>query len=835
MVDGPPNPTTLYSNIKFLNDFPEIIVSHKKYPETFDEKIVFKKYIETIDNQNPYDCIKREEEIDPNIIEGAILNKGNSRKDKQKLRHIRNNLKRNKGKNVVFYSHSANLEVYDEKNIIRVSRVYVHRESIGAASFDRDMRGQIYNKQFYDVDIVASHPSILYNVANENNWPCDNLKSYIDNRDSWLVEVSRFYNVDKDVAKEIFNRLCYGGKIDTWIKDYKIKVKKNKNLEFLKLFEHDVANLAHLVWDKHPVYHKIAKTSFENKKNAQRYWKNEKYTAISAFLGDLEFDLLIITSDFFEKNGYPMQAYIHDGGLLKKNPAKENFPDDLIPRALIHIKERTNYDIGLKIKKMVEIDNSNVKEELKIYGNDIIIDEDFAAEVFCDVMKDNIVYTDEQIFVYHEGIWSNKNVDVKKLVHIHKKSLVFNHMSKDDRLLTANYGGNKKTINDMLYFVSNHCSKSNFFTKNFSSGFGKLLFRDNLYYDMDTRESGTADNTIMFFDKIDRDYPIKNEDDIIYVNQKLFIDPYSRPDHGLRLKQEIALAIHGGYYNREQIVQNVGITNAGKSMHGQILKGSFDGYIDTVDFDALLEDNKKSSERAFDNMIGLFRKRINIIDEIYDNKRYDHVKIKKLASGGAPIKIRHLFQDKSVMYAALCVFFTWANHNIKTNAKAGDMAINKRLPGNLEADVRFEKNAKNNTYSKEIDYDLTEKLKTDRYLNAYLYVIMDAYTELKNNNFSVVQPDGFIDQCDTENMPFSKIFEENFEKCDDSRGISLEFIAKQLNMDKKQVKLNLQNIGCDVDVKASFRDDNLDRKMTRMWLPYYQLKEDPDEPDQLGN
>lgn len=74
-------------------------------------------------------------------------------------------------------------------------------------------------------------------------------------------------------------------------------------------------------------------------------------------------------------------------------------------------------------------------------------------------------------------------------------------------------------------------------------------------YDFDTHQFyDSFDSKFCLFASIPRIKPIRNDEDIDFLNTMLFANPFKDPNMGQRLKEELSLALHGGYYQRRQFI-----------------------------------------------------------------------------------------------------------------------------------------------------------------------------------------------------------------------------------------------------------------------------------------
>lgn len=154
-----------------------------------------------------------------------------------------------------------------------------------------------------------------------------------------------------------------------------------------------------------------------------------------------------------------------------------------------------------------------------------------------------------QIINYDDttGIYSDDDVLLNVAIGKFQEELVSN--DKMD-FKFYDFHGDYHKRRTMIKLLPEVCRVENFFDYDrIKTGFGKLLFKDGVY-DIETDTFiDSFDCKYTFFHRINRTKPERNEEIMKELEQKLFKDPYIDEDHGLRLKQIIALAIHGGHLN----------------------------------------------------------------------------------------------------------------------------------------------------------------------------------------------------------------------------------------------------------------------------------------------
>lgn len=129
-------------------------------------------------------------------------------------------------------------------------RVYPDK-SCGLTSFRRKIRNTLINDLYYDFDLKNAHPTILRNLCKSNGIPHPQLEKYCDQRNEILQEVQSKFNVSKDVAKELFIRICYSGTFQSWCIENGISA-EHSGYDFASLFENEIQIIAKRIKKENP-------------------------------------------------------------------------------------------------------------------------------------------------------------------------------------------------------------------------------------------------------------------------------------------------------------------------------------------------------------------------------------------------------------------------------------------------------------------------------------------------------------------------------------------------------------------------------------------------------
>lgn len=135
-------------------------------------------------------------------------------------------------------------------------------KSLGLSAIRREVRNALINGLYYDCDIKNAQPEIIRNLCENNNIPCPIIKRYCNDRPALLQQVQDEYVVSRDIAKDLFIRLCFFGSFVGWCLENKITDKPP--LEFITLFERELKDIADNVKKENPTLWETARKKKED-------------------------------------------------------------------------------------------------------------------------------------------------------------------------------------------------------------------------------------------------------------------------------------------------------------------------------------------------------------------------------------------------------------------------------------------------------------------------------------------------------------------------------------------------------------------------------------------
>ena len=149
---------------------------------------------------------------------------------------------------------------YTKKSLF--GRIYANY-GIGMTSFRVFTRETLCHDIYTDFDGYNMQPSIIYQICKANDLPCANLKQYCENRESVLETTMKKYGVERNIAKKLYTRLCFGGTFKGWKYDNGI----DRNVQpspFISDYANELQIVIDKVYEENPDIVKLCKA--KNKK-----------------------------------------------------------------------------------------------------------------------------------------------------------------------------------------------------------------------------------------------------------------------------------------------------------------------------------------------------------------------------------------------------------------------------------------------------------------------------------------------------------------------------------------------------------------------------------------
>ena len=164
---------------------------------------------------------------------------------------------------------------------LKIGRVYAKR-NLGAINLRKQIKGSLFKNRYADIDIVNSQPTIFYQISKILKINCPNLERYITNREDVLQEVQDHYNVNRDIAKDLFIRLLFRGSFRCWARDNQIT---KQQFNIIREISHELHIIGREIVKHNPELK--AKVESQDKNNNKKQWQIN-ITTISYYAHEVE-------------------------------------------------------------------------------------------------------------------------------------------------------------------------------------------------------------------------------------------------------------------------------------------------------------------------------------------------------------------------------------------------------------------------------------------------------------------------------------------------------------------------------------------------------------------
>jgi hypothetical protein len=123
-----------------------------------------------------------------------------------------------KGSNENTFVYEQKLYKITKDDSERVGRYYPKRGGLNYQNMGRRLRRILTAEKYVELDMKNAQPMLLLNKFPDS--PA--LLRYIRDREAILADVVRTSGCTRDVAKELFIMMMFGGKVNSWKEDYGI-------------------------------------------------------------------------------------------------------------------------------------------------------------------------------------------------------------------------------------------------------------------------------------------------------------------------------------------------------------------------------------------------------------------------------------------------------------------------------------------------------------------------------------------------------------------------------------------------------------------------------------
>ena len=552
--------------------------------------------------------------------------------------------------------HANHVEVHYERQgkvaqQKELGRLYP-RGGLGLQSFPFDIRNPLLAKNYFDVDMVNAHYTLLAQLATKWNLKCDAIKQYIANRDLELAKVS----ANRGIAKVAFLKVAYGGNIKLASEFYNEEgISPEGDTTLLKAIEAEMKHIVDYCWKENKDLHKMCSSK-----------DHPRFSCFAYVLQTEESRCLLEIVNFMNTQNREVGVLIHDGCCIRKKEGESVFPLDLLRGAEQWVKEKVGYDIQLLVKEWVH--DFKKTDENGILGTDVVVDDAYAARRFCELMGDLFIMDCSELWVFNEetGMWSSDKSALERVITSLNGKLVFRQIGPLG-VKVYDYSGSVEKRNALVKMLPSVASvRDGYFRSRISSDKGKMLFRDGIY-DFTTKTfTAGFDPNIVFHKSFPRKFPSEKEaEKIAFIQKVCFEEPFKDPREAKRLRHNLMRAMIGDW-RRKKCVTALGPKNSGKSVLIFLMRTAFGDYVGTFDANSMLIRHGGEAGRDLLWISDIYNCRFAFSSEIKQDDSskmpsIDGNMLKKLVGGSDEVSFRKMYANVPTKVFFTATMFILAN------------------------------------------------------------------------------------------------------------------------------------------------------------------------------
>lgn len=378
------------------------------------------------------------------------------------------------------------------------------------------------------------------------------------------------------------------------------------------------------------------------------------------------------------------------------------------------------------------------------------------------------------------GIWKINDDFIRKQISLAKLRLFkLTYDEESEKWFRSkkcvDYSGTGSNIEKLMKYLKISIDDTRFIEKNIESNIGKILFKNGIYYFDDNKFVEEFNPNIVFFHRIERNFPTRDEEKINWVRNILFDNLFDNKQISDFMRASVSRAIYGDYKVRKAYFCR-GETASGKGMLTDALCATFSGLVETFDANNLLF-NKSTKDEAQKNMwvIPYKTARMIISNEMTIETDSNTGKMKsvidsnifkRIVSGGDVLKVRGMaeniynFVNRSTMFLLANDFPDFMPKDSAVDDRRENVMFPKSFVHNPNPQIptQFKR-----------DITIKDKFRLAEYQDALFWVISDSYTELvKDKEYFSPEVTDAIEMEESNAETFDSIINEYYEMGSDS-------------------------------------------------------------------
>jgi len=731
-----------------------------------------------------------------------------------------------------FDNDTGGVHITYHKNKSKFGRYYENPKGKGFTPMRKIIRNLLTGELYYDLDLSTCHPSIFLSIF-ESEFPNKlydtfletPLHYYVKNRDKTLNTLRKHYkitydnNVDLwDPAKELINRVCYGGSVDSWLKEFDLE-KPEKDHNFIILLQEQMTWIFEWIEKNNKDFFNWAK-----QRKLDKGEKNFKGSVLSFYGQEQEVRIInFVLKKLWELNIFPKNSligsYEFDGLKLHKKEIDDFGGIDKFIETINTLLPKYISFKNKEIKQYIDVSNIipsdtntnyiiepkiDAKERVKELGGIIleIGDDKKAGELLFKEFNNQVFYCNNEFYL------KNNNI----LCCVDEKFLFSYLMGKSELKLYNIVNGGKEYRSYSSKVSCQHSMFETFKTevitnnrddelvkKIWKSNINHLFFNNGIYC-FKTKKFFTFDEKpdVLSFVRINYDYkPERNTEKQNKIKNDILLKLFSSKEEVDYFLYTIQKAITGDVYSlfgKDWVVIQ-GPRDSGKSMIGLLLQNTFQQYYTSMDSsNFLVKKSLGESARNLNFLALLEHSRIAFLSESKSTEKIDGDLLKKVSSGGDSHTVRGLYKEERQIVSQAKLFFV-VNKQLETDVQdVFETQIGFTLKNKFVAEITEERE-KINKIGSFTYYTKDENIKwivsDPECMEAFLHLVLDVKpcdmpAELKQDK-----------EQDMELYSKDTVIKQNYDITFlDSDFVSIKDLLSTLKMHPRNLKPILLEMGC---------------------------------------
>jgi len=205
-------------------------------------------------------------------------------------------------------------------------------KNIGLQGLRRDVRSALAMKNYWDIDMVNAHPTLMLQLCEKKGLVCTEQTKFIQNRNEYLDEMCETLLCDREAAKAKINSLYYG-----------FPEASNDMSERIVALHKEILRAREVM---------VGSAEWASQLKFLNGRPNRLGSGLSFIIQTIERSCLLTMESSALRNKRLLEVYIHDGGLIRKEEGEEAFPERLLRVFEADILQKLGFKVSLVVKPM---------------------------------------------------------------------------------------------------------------------------------------------------------------------------------------------------------------------------------------------------------------------------------------------------------------------------------------------------------------------------------------------------------------------------------------------------------------------------------------------------